>query len=134
IEVAISYVPVLRGLIVSLLVAIGLIKAVLVALYYMHLKSEGAVIYSVATLPVIFSVIIIVAIQWDINAAQFARVTVEYSQNPADHPEEIEAAGHGSYSGASGGSSMVSSTVASSAASVGAAPAAVATTTQTVSG
>ena len=48
------YTPIARGLIIFLLVALAVTKALFVALYYMHLKSETKYLKYVLGLPMLF--------------------------------------------------------------------------------
>lgn len=57
--------PILLGITLTVL---ALPKAVLVALYYMHLKYEGKLIYGVALLPVAMFVLLVGITLWDIVA------------------------------------------------------------------
>jgi len=54
------------------LIAIAVVKAVLVALYYMHLKFEKALIYYVCAVPFLFASILTGALHWDINLVHIA--------------------------------------------------------------
>jgi len=54
--VVVSSLPLGRTLVIALIFAIAGIKAVLVALNYMHLKSENRLIYVMAIVPVVLVV------------------------------------------------------------------------------
>ena len=53
-----SYLPLGRPAVVGLIFTIAAVKALLVALYYMHLKFERGVIYAMAIVPVVLVVIL----------------------------------------------------------------------------
>jgi caa(3)-type oxidase subunit IV len=57
-----SFVPGARGLAVALIFATAVAKALLVALNYMHLKFEPRLIYAIAIVPVLFVLVLIVAL------------------------------------------------------------------------
>lgn len=57
-----SFVPGARAVAVTLLFATALVKAFLVVAYYMHLRLEPRVIYAIAAVPVVFVVVLIVAL------------------------------------------------------------------------
>jgi cytochrome c oxidase subunit 4 len=57
IGVAASYLPVAKPLVIFLIFLVAASKAVLVGCYYMHLKTEGAVIYTIAFVPVVLAAI-----------------------------------------------------------------------------
>lgn len=58
IEVAVAFTPLPKVTIVLALVCLAVIKASLVALYYMHLKFEGRLIYAVALVPIFMAVLL----------------------------------------------------------------------------
>ena len=57
-----SFVPGARGLAVVLIFATAVAKALLVALNYMHLKFEPRLIYAIAIVPVLFLLVLTVAL------------------------------------------------------------------------
>lgn len=54
IEVGVVYTPIARSLIIFLLIGLAVTKALFVALYYMHLKSETKYLRMVLGLPMLF--------------------------------------------------------------------------------
>ena len=52
-----SYLPVARPVVIFLIFLVAAIKAVLVGLFYMHLKFEGGVIYTIVLVPVALAAI-----------------------------------------------------------------------------
>jgi len=68
-----------------LLLALSAVKAILVALYYMHMSDEGALIWAAAITPFVMAIIILVAAGGDVTAASFSRSTVKYSQIAGDN-------------------------------------------------
>jgi len=65
IEVGVAFVPASKLLIVLALLALAIVKAVLVALYYMHLKFEGKLIYSIAIIPFVAAAVLTLAVLQD---------------------------------------------------------------------
>ncbi len=59
---AASLLPGARGLAVALIFATAVAKALLVALNYMHLKFEPRLIYAIAIVPVLFVLVLMVAL------------------------------------------------------------------------
>jgi caa(3)-type oxidase subunit IV len=59
---AASFLPGARGLAVVLIFATAVAKALLVALNYMHLKFEPRLIYAIAIVPVLFLLVLTVAL------------------------------------------------------------------------
>lgn len=59
---AASFLPGGRTLAVILIFATAVVKALLVALNYMHLKFEPRLIYAIAIVPVLFVLVLIVAL------------------------------------------------------------------------
>jgi len=51
---AVSFLPGARSMAVALIFATAVAKALLVALNYMHLRSESRLIYAIAIVPVLF--------------------------------------------------------------------------------
>ena len=54
IEVALKYIPRPRGVMIGFLIALALAKATIVALFYMHLKSETRSLKLVVGIPLMF--------------------------------------------------------------------------------
>jgi cytochrome c oxidase subunit IV len=54
IEVGLKYVPISRGMMIAGMIALALAKATLVALFYMHLKSETRSLKLVIAIPMLF--------------------------------------------------------------------------------
>lgn len=61
-KVAVSLVGMARWLSISLLVAISLVSALLVALYYMHLRFEPRKLWLIAAVPIPLIVILILTV------------------------------------------------------------------------
>jgi len=59
---AASFLPGARALAVALIFVTAVVKALLVALNYMHLKFEPRLIYAIAIVPVLFVLVLIVAL------------------------------------------------------------------------
>jgi cytochrome c oxidase subunit 4 len=66
-EVAVIYLPVAKMVIVILLVAMAISKAVLVALYFMHLKFERTTLGMIALTPFVLCVFLILMLLPDIS-------------------------------------------------------------------
>ena len=66
IEIAVIYLPIARLAIVILLVGMALTKAVLVALYFMHLKFERMTLSVIALTPLILRIFLILMLVPDI--------------------------------------------------------------------
>ncbi len=66
-EVAVIYVPMARLIIVILLIGLALSKAVLVAMYFMHLKFERVTLGVIALTPLILCVFLILMLLPDIT-------------------------------------------------------------------
>ena len=68
IEVAIVYVPMGQGLMISVLCSLALVKGALVAIHYMHLSAETKwlriTIYSVMFMPVFYALVLIAEGWW----------------------------------------------------------------------
>ncbi len=64
-EVAVVYLHLPRPLLVSSLLVMALVKAALVAMYYMHLKFEKVLLTFIFTSPLIFSVVFTVLALFD---------------------------------------------------------------------
>ena len=64
--VLITLLPLDRSAVVGLIFAVATVKAVLVALNYMHLKSESWLIYALAIVPVLLVVAMILVLFPDI--------------------------------------------------------------------
>jgi cytochrome c oxidase subunit 4 len=54
IEVGLKYMPISRGMLIAGLISLALAKATLVALFYMHLKSETRSLKMVVAIPMMF--------------------------------------------------------------------------------
>lgn len=67
IEIAVIYMPMARLIIVILLVGLALSKAVLVAMYFMHLKFERITLGAIALTPLILCVFLILMLFPDIS-------------------------------------------------------------------
>ena len=66
-EIAVIYVPIARLVIVILLVGLAVTKAVLVAMYFMHLKFERVTLGVIALTPLILCVFLILMLLPDIT-------------------------------------------------------------------
>ncbi len=66
-EIAVIYVPMARLIIVILLIGLALSKAVLVAMYFMHLKFERVTLGVIALTPLILCVFLILMLLPDIT-------------------------------------------------------------------
>ncbi len=67
IEIAVIYMPVARLIVVMLLVGLALSKAVLVALYFMHLRFERVTLGVIALTPLALCVFLILMLSPDIH-------------------------------------------------------------------
>ncbi|MBI2358054.1 MAG: cytochrome C oxidase subunit IV family protein [Deltaproteobacteria bacterium] len=65
-EIAVIYMPFTRLVVVILLVGLALTKAMLVALYFMHLKFERLTLWIIALTPLILCVFLILMLTPDI--------------------------------------------------------------------
>ena len=59
---AASFLPGARALAVALIFATAVVKALLVVLNYMHLKFEPRLIYAIAIVPLLFVLVLLVAL------------------------------------------------------------------------
>jgi cytochrome c oxidase subunit 4 len=66
-EIAVIYVPMARLIVVILLIGLALSKAVLVAMYFMHLKFERVTLGVIAITPLILCVFLILMLLPDIT-------------------------------------------------------------------
>jgi len=66
IEIAVIYLPIVKTAIVIMLVALAISKAMLVALYFMHLKFERLTLGAVALSPFVLCVFLILMLLPDI--------------------------------------------------------------------
>ncbi len=66
-EIAVIYVPIARLVIVILLVGLAVTKAILVAMYFMHLKFERVTLGVIAVTPLILCVFLILMLLPDIT-------------------------------------------------------------------
>ena len=64
-EVAITFVPMAYALLVVILMAMAFAKAILVALYFMHLKFDNKILTIIAAVPVILAAIAICVISYE---------------------------------------------------------------------
>lgn len=65
-SVGVSYLGISPGIALTLIFAMAAIKAVLVALHYMHLRFENLLIYAVAIIPLILFFVLWVVLYPDI--------------------------------------------------------------------
>ena len=66
-EIWMSYWHWMPGILLGLgLILVAIVKAVFVALYYMHLKFETMLIYIIATVPIVLFFILLLAARWDV--------------------------------------------------------------------
>ena len=70
IEVAVAFTAIAKSTQVVLLVALALIKASLVAMYYMHLRSEGPVLKVIAAFPLLLVIVLLLLPIFDLALAQ----------------------------------------------------------------
>ncbi len=66
-EIAVIYMPMARLIVVILLIGLALSKAVLVAMYFMHLKFERVTLGVIALTPLILCVFLILMLLPDIT-------------------------------------------------------------------
>ena len=66
-EIAVIYMPMARLFIIILLVGFALAKAVLVAMYFMHLKFEKATLAMIAVTPLIICLFLILMLLPDMS-------------------------------------------------------------------
>ena len=59
---AASFIPGGRGIALMVIFATAVVKALLVALNFMHLRFESGVIYAIALIPIVFAAILAVAL------------------------------------------------------------------------
>lgn len=70
VEVAVAFTAIAKSTQVVLLVALALVKASLVALYYMHLRSEGPVLKVIAAFPLLLVIVLLLLPVFDLALAQ----------------------------------------------------------------
>ncbi|MGH2620560.1 MAG: cytochrome C oxidase subunit IV family protein [Anaerolineales bacterium] len=70
IEVAVAFTAIAKSTQVVLLVAMALIKASLVAFYYMHLRSEGPILKVIAAFPMLLVIVLLLLPVFDLALAQ----------------------------------------------------------------
>jgi cytochrome c oxidase subunit 4 len=70
IEVAVAFTAIEKSTQVVLLLALALIKASLVALYYMHLRSEGPLLRVIAAFPMLLVIVLLLLPVFDLALAQ----------------------------------------------------------------
>ncbi len=63
---AVAFLPLSKGTLLLLIFEIALVKAVLVGRYYMHLRSEHALIYVIAGVPVVLCIGMVLTLVPDI--------------------------------------------------------------------
>ena len=64
-EIIAANFPLPKPVIVVSLVALALVKAALVALFYMHLKFEKYIFYIIVAFPLMLAVILVLMVLWD---------------------------------------------------------------------
>ena len=67
IEIFVSRIPLHKTAIVLALVGLAVLKAALVAMFYMHLKFEKVLLTVIALSPLIFSFLMALMVGWDIG-------------------------------------------------------------------
>ena len=70
IEVAVAFASIAQPIRVVLLLALALTKASLVALYYMHLRSEGPILRIIAAFPMLLVIVLMLLPVFDLALAQ----------------------------------------------------------------
>ena len=70
IEVAVAFASIAQPIRVVLLLALALTKASLVALYYMHLRSEGPILRVIAAFPMLLVIVLLLLPVFDLALAQ----------------------------------------------------------------
>jgi cytochrome c oxidase subunit 4 len=63
---AVAFLPLTKGTVLLLIFEVALVKAALVARYYMHLRGEHALIYAIAGIPVVLVVGMVLTLVPDI--------------------------------------------------------------------
>jgi caa(3)-type oxidase subunit IV len=71
-------------MVISLLLAVAVVKATLVVRYYMHMQGQPTPLYAVAGLPVLLLIFMVVALLPDISYHPYMHPKVE-SAAPAHH-------------------------------------------------
>ena len=95
-EVGLAYMPLAKGLKIVLFVAMALYKAVMVALYFMHLKFEKKTMWIIAAAPLMFGVILAIGTYPDSEKGTSpfkrgdAQPWAEQPAAPAGQPERHE--------------------------------------------
>jgi cytochrome c oxidase subunit 4 len=90
IEIGVVYLPTTKMLIAILLVGLALSKAVLVAMYFMHLKFEKRTLGIIALTPLVLCTLLIIALLPDLTGTPhktIAKAVVE-EQSEANHSAE----------------------------------------------
>ena len=67
VSVLISALPLPHGLVLALIFAAAVVKAALVALYYMHLRFEQLLIYALVFVPLMFFMLLVLVLFSDIT-------------------------------------------------------------------
>lgn len=89
IEIGVVYLPTTKLVIAILLVGLALSKAVLVAMYFMHLKFEKRTLGIIALTPLILCTLLIIALLPDLTGAPH-KTTAAVEQGEAEHPSELQ--------------------------------------------
>ncbi len=66
IEIGVTYIAMPKKLLVTFLIGTALVKAILVALYFMHLKFEGKLVWSMVLIPSVIATVFLLALFPDI--------------------------------------------------------------------
>jgi cytochrome c oxidase subunit 4 len=69
IEVVVAFTSIGQASRVTVLIALALVKASLVAMYYMHLRSEGPVLRVIAAFPLLLVVVLLLLPTFDLALA-----------------------------------------------------------------
>src|SRR5260221_194854 len=83
VEIALVRVPISKAAIISMLVLLAFTKAVLVAMYFMHLKFEKRTLALIAGTPIILCVMLLFALLPDANPAKVKRPAAVPAPAPA---------------------------------------------------
>ena len=92
VSVCASYLPAAAVVVLSIILGLSFIKALLVALYYMHLKFEGKLLLLVVVLPLVLAAVLVVALLPD--SAHARRSMPPPSASPDTPHEPAPAAVH----------------------------------------
>jgi cytochrome c oxidase subunit 4 len=85
VEIALVRAPISKGAIISMLVLLAFTKAVLVAMYFMHLKFEKRTLAIIAGTPILLCVMLMFALLPDANPAKVKRPAVAPAPVSATH-------------------------------------------------